>query len=111
MDKSKEAFLKATKPDLQSGALKFETDFVSKFEIYNAVAKWAKEDERLLHATIRHGGDGQIAVDFLYQTEGLPKEKRGGKSLNTLFKPYFQNALGGDYLTGWDYSDNAIRVK
>lgn len=96
---------------IESGCIKFEQDFVSTFEIYKAAKKFAKEDKNVLAASVRKGGQNQIALDFKYDTKNIHDKKRRGNLLEEVFKPFFKEAFGEDYITGWDYSNKTTIIK
>ena len=105
------SFEEATAQDLQSGCLKFSSDYVSKAQLYVAAVEWAKTDERVLSASIRGGGGNSHALDFRYDVSGLDKDVHKGGSLEKIFKPFFSKQLGADHMKGWDYSIPTVIVK
>jgi hypothetical protein len=104
-------FKEAKDENLQSGVLKFSVDYVSTNELYKAVSKWVESDKRVLAASIRGGGSNQHAVDFRYDTSELSEDRKDGNVLYTVFKPFFKEYFGEDYLLGWDYASPTIIVK
>lgn len=111
MNKNDKTFESAMRRDFESGSLKFSSDYVSKAHLFEASSKWAKEDQRLIRASIRPGGNDQHALDFLYNTENLPESSKKGSTLHKIFKPAFEKLLGGDYMVGWDYGSPTYVVK
>lgn len=111
MKNLQKSFENAKQEDLNSGSLKFSVDFVSNFKLFEVATDWLKTDERVKALAIRSGGGNQIALDFRYDTSGLPRGQRRGNTLDKLFKPYFKEKLGGDYMIGWDYGSPTIVIK
>jgi hypothetical protein len=109
--KKSSSFEEAKNPDLESGALKFSTDYVSKSKLFEVVSQWVQDDPNVLNASIRSGGGSQIAMDFRYDSSGAPEEEKGGNILRKKLVPYFEEKLGGDFIVGWDYADNTIVIK
>lgn len=94
---------------IDSGCVKFSSDYVSWFDLFKAVKKWTKEDPNVIYAAIRGGGTMQIAVDFRYDQATLPKDKRDSKFAHKVLKPFFEKELGGDFIDGWDHG-SAVTV-
>lgn len=111
MKNAKKAFEDARNDDLSSGSLKFTATYVSVFQLYQAAKNWVEKDNRVLSASIRVGGKNQHALDFRYDLQGLPEKLRGGQTLEKVFKPFFQEEFGDDYLTGWDHSNPTFIIK
>lgn len=107
----KEDFEKSIHQDIESGTLKFSRNFVSTFQLFTAAKKWVETDDRVLSAAIRPGGSNQNALDFRYNTEGLQDSKKKGSSLHEIFKPFFEQELGDDYLIGWDFGSETVIIK
>lgn len=111
MNKIMNTFEKAKVEDLESGSLKFSSDYVSRKQLFEAVSKWAESDVRVLRASIRPGGNSQYALDFSYDTADVPESDKRGATLHKIFKPTFEKLLGGDYMVGWDYGSATYIVK
>lgn len=107
----KKSFEEATNENLQSGCLKFSSDYVSKAQLYAAATDWVQSDERVKLASIRGGGGGSHALDFRYDVSGLDKDMQKGASLEKIFKKFFKEKLGDDYIKGWDYSIPTVMIK
>lgn len=105
------SFEDATQDELLSGCIKFSTDYVSKAQLYAAAVEWAESDERVKALGIRGGGGGTHALDFRYDASGLDEKTQKGGSLEKIFKKFFSEKLGGDYLKGWDYSIPTVIIK
>jgi hypothetical protein len=105
-----EEFEKATESSLISGNLKFSTDYVSRFQIYQALKKWIEADKAVLSAAIRSGGSSSIAVDFMYRMKDGSEEK-SSQILHKVIRPFFKEALGCDAMNGWDYANSVIVIK
>jgi len=113
MEKSKKAFEDAQKP-IFSGVFRFSSDYITKFQLFQAVSKLVEKDKRFLYASIRSGGSGTFALDFRYDLSDSPYENDpAGKSVEKLFKPMFRKALGleGEVFHSWDYSSPIIVIK
>lgn len=97
--------------DLQSGCLKFSTDYVSTQQLFEAAEKWAESDKNVLALAMRQGGHGQIALDFKYDTTDADDDSKRGRSLDMIFKAFFTEYFGNDYMVGWDFSSPTTIVK
>lgn len=93
-----------------SGTLKFSTDYVSTFLLYQATLEWINSDKNLISASIRGGGSAQKALDFKYDMKNV-KGIKAEAALHKIFVPFFKEKLGGDYIKGWDYSSDTILIK
>ncbi len=108
---SKNDFKDCRVEDLESGSLKFSTDYVSTQLLFEAAEKWITEDPNVQSLSIRIGGAGQLALDFRYDTSNEPDNRKRGATLNKIFKPFFTEYFGDDYMVGWDYSSPTTIVK
>ncbi len=104
-------FEEAKDSTMQSGSLKFDLDYVSTKQVYEAAQKWAESDSNLLLVSVRGGGSNQAAVDFRYLAPELAEGLSGGTLLHSKFKPFFEKVLGGDYIKGWDYANPTYIIK
>jgi hypothetical protein len=111
MKQENKSYEEAKQANIDSGSLKFSTDYVSTKQLYDTVCEWVNSDERVHLASIRIGGSGQHAVDFRYNIKGLPEDSIRGNLKDKVFRPFFERSLGGDYLVGWDHSTPTIIVK
>ncbi|GAB4160549.1 MAG: hypothetical protein Fur003_4090 [Candidatus Dojkabacteria bacterium] len=105
----KQAFLDAKKDEILSGSLKFQQEFLSIYQLYEAVKKWCEDDKNVICATVRASGN-EHAVDVRYDLGAQPEKNRNA-FLHQNIKPYFKALLGEDYLHGWDYASGAVVVK
>lgn len=105
-DALKEQFQKAQKANLTSGVVKFNLDYISTYQLYCAVVAWKKEDSNVISTCLRSGGSsGDIALDFIYSGS------RADKVLTKVIRPFFEQKLGGDYVTYYDFADEAIHIE
>lgn len=106
-----EAFDNARHENVQSGAFKFSTEYVSYFELFKAAQAWAEDDDNVISLRLRPGGQHQISLDFAYDTTSLPEEDKMGKFEEAIVRPYFKERLGGDFLKYRDYGSTTYIVK
>lgn len=111
MKDPQKAFEDANNEDIYSGCVKFSSDFVSRFQLYQAAQEWANSDDRVKALAIRGGGNSSHALDFRYDVSGMGDDVKKGKILEKVFKPFFTEKLGSDYMKGWDFSYPTTLIK
>lgn len=110
MSNSKESFVES-KRFLITGTFKFSTEFVSIFDLYSAAEKFSEENREVEMLSIRSSGQNMLAVDIRFNPKDYPKESAYHTFTHEIFKPFFEEELGGDYVDWWELHDTAYIIK